>query len=363
MSPRVARIAQVCARYYPYVGGVETHVKEISERLCRMGHEVEVLTTDPSGSLVQEELVDNVRVRRFKCWAPRELFSVCEGLRKYLAERSGEYDVVHAHNYHDLPAFYVAQSKSRNRMVFTPHYHGIGRNLLTSFLHVPYLCAGRMIFDKTDRVICVSQYEKDLVLRRFGIDERKVVVIPNGVDLNEFRPSLGREAKGWRMLLYVGRLQPYKGVRYLIEVLQMLDDDVVLEIVGQGPEKQALVNLANRLGVRSRVRFDQALSREQLVHRYAQADVLVLLSRTEAYGLCVAEAMATGTPCVVANTSALKEWIDERNCFGVRYPIDLQELADAIMKAFGRTVDRVLSDWDEVASRVANTYGELLAWS
>jgi glycosyltransferase involved in cell wall biosynthesis len=133
--------------------------------------------------------------------------------------------------------------------------------------------------------------------------------------------------------------------------------------MGHGPEKEALVKLANRLGVANRGRFDRDLSREQLLHMYARADVLVLLSRSEAYGLCVAEALAAGTPCVVAKTSALKEWVDKRNCFGVHYPIDLDELANAIRRAFGKNVNKVLPTWDEVASKVANVYEELLARS
>ena len=88
------KIAQVCPRYHPYIGGVETHVKEVSERLAKRGHEVEVLTTDPRGDLPKQEIIDGVIVRRFKSWAPGEAYYFSGALKRYLTENSRSYDVV-----------------------------------------------------------------------------------------------------------------------------------------------------------------------------------------------------------------------------------------------------------------------------
>lgn len=85
--------------------------------------------------------------------------------------------------------------------------------------------------------------------------------------------------------------------------------------------------------------------------------VLVLLSKQEAYGLVVAEALAAKTPCVVAKTSALAEWVDERNVFGLDYPIDVKELAGLIERVSNVNVGDVkLMDWDEVGKRLVNLY-------
>jgi len=99
------------------------------------------------------------------------------------------------------------------------------------------------------------------------------------------------------------------------------------------------------------------LPRAELLRRYARAGVFVLLSRYEAFSIVVAEALAAGTSCVVANTSALKEWIDNRNCFGIDYPVNVDNLAGLINKVIGRSVTDVkLWDWDDVVRELEHVY-------
>jgi glycosyltransferase involved in cell wall biosynthesis len=355
------KIAQLCPRYHPYIGGVETHVKEISERLVKKHFEVEVLTTDSSGKLPKEEIINCVKVRRFKSWAPNENYHISEELRKYLMRNSNDYDIIHAHSYHDFPAFYAAEAKRENKFIFAPHYHGTGHTFLRSLLHIPYKFLGKKIFEKADKIICVSNFEKSLILRNFKVDVKKVVVIPNGLNLQEFR-DLKKQVRNYKIILYVGRLERYKGVHYLIEVLPKLDDYIVLEIVGKGPFKRYLVKLAKKLKVENRVRFFQDLPRSRLLQKYADADLFVLLSKHEAYAISVAEALASGTPCIVSNTSALQEWIDNENCFGVSYPINFNKLASLINNIIGKNIaiknilESKLLDWNEVTEKLVKLY-------
>ena len=94
---------------------------------------------------------------------------------------------------------------------------------------------------------------------------------------------------------------------------------------------------------------------------YAGAGVFVLLSQHEAFSIVVAEALAAKTPCIVANTSALTEWIDNKNCFGIDYPISNTELAELINTVINKKVSEVrLWDWDEVAQQIARVYEEEL---
>jgi len=348
------KIAQVCPRFYPNVGGVETHVYEISKRLAKK-FEVEVLTTDPSGNLPKIEEVEGVTVRRFKSFAPGEAYYFSFGLYNYLKKNFAKYDVIHAHNYHALPSMLASLTRC-NRFVFTPHYHARGHSLFRDLLHRPYKLLGKRMFEKADAIVCVSKYEKSLVLKNFNVDEDRIYVIPNGVNLEEFE-RVGRIEKerehGLKVILYVGRIEKYKGVDYVVEALKFLPDNYVLEIVGKGSYKPEIVKLAERLRVSDRVRFYQDLSREELIERYANADVFVLLSRHEAFGIAVAEALASKTPCIVANTSALSEWIDGRNVFGVEYPIDVHELAELIIAVSEVRVSNVkLPSWDEVVERL-----------
>jgi glycosyltransferase involved in cell wall biosynthesis len=349
-------VAQVCPRYYPYIGGVETHVREISERLAKKRFKVEVLTTDPSGELPREDIISGVKIKRFKSWAPNENYHFSIGLRKYLMRYSNNYDVVHAHSFHDFPALYAAQAKGRSKLVFTPHYHGTGHTFFRSLLHIPYRFYGRKIFEKADKIICVSDFEKNLVLKNFRLNPGNIVVIPDGINSAEFA-GLKKRSKDCRVILSVCRLEEYKGVQCLVKALANLDGETVLEIVGKGPYKESLIRLSSRLGVADRVKFHQDLPRIELLQKYADADLFALLSKHEAYGIVVAEALASRTPCIVANTSALKEFVDNESCFGIDCPIDIRKLAEMMNKITGRKVERAkLSDWNEVAKNVELAY-------
>jgi len=152
-------------------------------------------------------------------------------------------------------------------------------------------------------------------------------------------------------------LEKYKGVQYIIQALPLLGKDLHLEIVGSGTYHGELAKLVDRLGLSQRVRFYQDLPRSELLKMYARAGVLVLLSRYESFSMVVAEALASKTPCIVASTSTLKEWVDNRNCFGIDYPVDVDNLAGLINKVIGRSVTGVkLWDWDEVVRELEHIY-------
>ena len=347
------RIAQVCPRFPPYTGGIETHVYEISKRLARE-FDVEVLSTDPAGKKMEE--MDSIVVKRFKCFAPSESYYLSPSLYYYLKKNSSRYEIMHAHGYHAFPALHAAMAKKENKLIFTPHYHGKGHSFVRNLLHKPYKLLGSKIFKKADAVICVSEHERNLVLKNFKIEAH---VIPNGIDLDEFKTNgIKKSGNGSRKILYVGRLEKYKGIDYIVETLTRLGNEFIFDIVGKGPYKQKIIRFAEKLGVLNRINFYKDLSRRELVKKYAEADVLVLLSRYEAYGLAVAEALAAELPCIVANEAALKEWVDGRSVFGIDYPIDIEELAELIKKVAGKTVknDRLLS-WDDVVKQIKRVYG------
>ena len=350
------RILQVLPRYLPVLGGVEEHVRNISERLARQ-HEVTVFTTDPSGRLPQEEDINGVLVRRFSGFSPQNAYHISIAMLREL--KRSEFDIVHGHNYHAFPAFF-ARYASKKIFIVTPHYHGHGSSMLRDCLIKLYKPWGRKLFQEADKVIAVSNYEKALLMRDFTINS-DIAVIPNGIDLAEFK-GIDRFKKAddaHRTILYVGRLEEYKGIQYVVQALPLLEDDIHLEIVGHGPYKYHVEGMIKELGLESRVKFYKDLPREDLLARYAGADLFVLLSRFEAFGITVGEALASKTPCIVANTSALSEWIDNHNCMGIDYPINSEHLADLIKQTIGRSVGEVeLWDWDKVAEEISKIYEE-----
>jgi glycosyltransferase involved in cell wall biosynthesis len=355
------KIVQVCPRYYPDIGGVETHVQEISERLVKRGFNVEVVCTDPSGILRRHEIINGVIVTRFRSFAPGEAYYIAPQIYFYLKEQS--YDLVHAHSYHALPALFAAHAKNGRRMVFTPHYHRSGHTFIRDVLHKPYRLIGSGIFGKADKVICVSEHERRKVIEDFNLPEGKVKVIPNGLDLEEFKNTgYGRKDNSRRTLLYVGRLEEYKGVQHIINALPLLRDSR-LEIIGQGPYEPSLRKLAEKLLVTERINWYKQMTREELLRHYASADVFIMLSRHEAYGITVAEALASGTPCIVAAGSALDEFTDGKRCLGIEATVTTDKLAGAIrqlresrIKDDMKIENLPIYDWNDVTDKLIEVY-------
>jgi glycosyltransferase involved in cell wall biosynthesis len=301
------KIVQVCPRYYPDIGGVETHVREISERLVQKGFDVEVVCTDPTGRLPKYETINGVRVIRFRSFAPDDAYYFAPQIYFYL--KSHICDLIHAHSYHALPAIFASLAKGDRKLVFTPHYHRGGHTPVRDFLHKIYRPFGSRIFDRADKVVCVSEYEQGLVMSDFGVPEWKI-----------------------------------------------------LEIVGKGPYENDLHELADTLGVSEHIGWQSDVTRDELLQQYASADVFLMLSTHEAYGITVAEALAAGMPCVVARGSALAEFVDGERCIGIVVPITVDKLVEAIQRLknveqhFG---DIPVLDWNDVTDRLINVYGGL----
>ena len=355
-------ILQVCPDSCGEAGGISVHIRNISERLARR-HNVTVYATGRGSRYPRYESKGNLKVERFKSYSPSDAYFF--SWEMLLRLRKVKFDVVHGHGYHAFPLHFSTLSK-RRKFVVTTHFHGVGHSVFRDSLVRLLTPFGERTLRKADTVIAVSEYEKSLIIRRFGINPEKVVVIPNGVDFNEFS-GLRKRSHDFKSVLYVGSLLDFKGPQYLVEVLPKLADDVILEIVGNGPLKPFLKRRARELKVYDRVKFYQNLPRRELLQKYADSDVLVLLSLYEAYSLAVAEALAAGIPSIVANTSALGEWVDNETCFGVDVPINLDELVQLInsvlynganVRALKKWIGTKILDWTDVANRLENIYLE-----
>ncbi|MDH7594218.1 MAG: glycosyltransferase family 4 protein [Methanomicrobiales archaeon] len=299
------KIVQVCPRYHPHIGGVETHVREISERLVKRGFEVEVVCTDPSGKLPRKEVLNGIDITRFPSIAPKSTIFFSRSIIRYL--KRCEYDIIHAHNYHALPAYFAALA-SRDNLVFTPHYHGKGSIGITNILLRPYKLLGRKIFEKAKVVICVSEYEKNLVLRDFHLEPSKIAVIPNGIDLEAIQKAEPYEFDG-DLILYIGRLERYKHIDVVIRAMPLIPDAKFFIIGGAGNYRSELLGLVKQLGLEERVKFLGHVSDEEKYRWLKTCSLLVNLSDTEAFGITVLEALAAGKPVIVNPKSALGEFV------------------------------------------------------
>ncbi|GAB3028873.1 glycosyltransferase family 4 protein [Natronobiforma cellulositropha] len=343
-------VTLVTPRYPPHTGGVETHVEAVATRLTERGHEVTVCTADASEPLPRREHRDGVTVLRHRSLAPGGAFHVSPTITATV--RRLESDVVHAHNYHSLPLAAAALGISDERFVVTPHYHGHSASRVRNALLRAYRPLGKRALERATRVVAVSGWERSLLETHFGVDP---VVVPNGLEVARFRDATP-EHRDRPYLLCVGRLEAYKRVQDAVYALAHLDGyDLV--VAGDGPARPALEGLADERGLGDRVTFLGRVPDDRLPGLYAGADAFVHLSRFEAYGLTVAEALAAGTPCVVRAEGALGDWLEYDGVVGVT-----DATPDAVAAACRRATDAtpvspsVLPTWDDVTDRLLEVY-------
>jgi glycosyltransferase involved in cell wall biosynthesis len=297
------RVAQVTAAYQPRIGGVETHVRRIAERLGAVGDAVTVLTHQAKGQPAEEQIGD-VRVLRFPLTVGLANYPVSLPLFRYLREHAADFDVVHAHSYHTLAG--QAAVRAGLPLVFTPHYHGTGHSPLRALLHRGYRPAGARLFAAAAAVICVSAAERDLVAADFPQARGKIMVIPNGTDPRPAVPFQRQAGNGQRTIAAVGRLERYKNLDLVIRACQPLAATLV--IVGDGPDRARLERLAAATAGRAgSVRFTGHIPERELTALLARADVVTSASDHEAFGLTLADGLAAGARVVASAIHAHRE--------------------------------------------------------
>ena len=366
------KILQVCPKYYPSIGGVEEHVRNISERLAKK-YDVSVFTTDPSGKLPKEEILNHVKVRRFKSWAPNGVYYFSGELKKHLAKKSVDYDIVHAHSYHAFPALAATKTKRKGKLVLTSHYFGMGSSKLLAMLHIPYFLVGYWMLRSADKIICVSEEERKILIKRFLIRAQKVIHIPNGVSYREIANSkpLLRDSR-FRML-YVGRLSREKDLKTLIRACKEIKHDIPnmqLVIVGDGPEKENLRKFALRASLEDALWVGEVLHKD-VGSYFKSASVFVLPSHHECSPISILEAYAAGVPVVVSDAINLKMLIKEKRLGLVFKKSNEKDLAKQIFRIYReeRTKETLIFrgkdyakrfDWNEIVDKLAELYHSII---
>ena len=176
------RILLVSARYSPYVGGTETHVHEVGRRMKAAGHDVTVLTTDPSKKLPTSEERDGLPVRRVAAYPANRDYYFAPGLYPVITQ--GHWDVVHLQGYHTLvaPLTMLAAIAAKIPFVVSFHSGGHSSQMRTSARGLQRFLL-RPLLSRAARLICVSQFEADFFTEHLGIPSDHFVVIPNGSQL------------------------------------------------------------------------------------------------------------------------------------------------------------------------------------
>ena len=234
-----------------------------------------------------------------------------------------------------------------------------------------------------DLVVTVSAYSKQRIVQLYGVDEAKIRVVPNGVDVERFKPSsIGEGVKkkygldNKQVVLFVGRLIPRKGLTYLIEAAKSIvkeKADTAFVVVGSGPLRNQLSTMIERLGLSRSFTFLGDVDEKTLESLYSCADVFALPSIQEGQGIALLEAQSTGKPVVAFNVSGVKEAVADEES-GLLLEVGNSEmLADAIVKLLcdeglrekmgkaGREYVTQNFTWDICAQKMLKVYGEAIA--
>jgi len=338
----VTRVLILSWEYPPLIeGGLARHVRKLAEQLVAVeGVEVHVLTRGDERMPAEDEL-EGVFVHRVRePTRPRDLGEFVTWVEHMNADMLAagvelgdrfDFDLVHGHDWLVAVAGDHLANRFRCPLVVTIHATEYGRHQGWVDAHPQSHIHGveRWMANRADRVITCSHYMREHVADIYGLEESRVTVIPNGIDPLDLQPvdDLDRlraqfAAPDERLVVLVGRLVYEKGFQLALEALPGLIErlgDVRFLVAGSGTHEQELRRQAAELGLDAHGTFLGWIGDDVLHSLYRIADLCVIPSIYEPFGLVALEAMASGCPCIVADTGGLREIVPEDERVGLRF--------------------------------------------
>jgi glycogen(starch) synthase len=395
MSDRVLLLSW---EYPPVIeGGLARHVRKLAEALVRQGMIVDVLTRGvgggaPDGRPGVDELggVTIHRVRepswprdldRFVAWVEQmngDMLAAGEALAE-----DAHYALIHGHDWLVAKAASALAERLGVPYVTTIHAteHGRHQGWVQDHPQSHIHSVERWMARRADALIVCSYYMRGHVADIFDVDERRVAVIPNGIDPSELRPADDLQSLRQKfaephekLVLFVGRLVYEKGFQLALDALpSVLEgvENVRFLVAGSGTHEGELKQQAERLGLSDYGSFLGWIGDDVLHSLYRIADLCVVPSIYEPFGLVALEAMASGCPCIVADTGGLREVVPVGERVGLRFNGgDAEHLGVMIERLLidGPLRERLVTeasehvlrfDWDDIAQRTRAIYGEL----
>jgi glycogen synthase len=388
-----ARALTLSWEYPPIVeGGLARHVGKLCEELVVQGFDVHVLTRGRD-SLPEEDERGGVTVHRVPTPArPTDLGEFVTWVEHMNADMLAtgvelgdrfDFDLVHSHDWLVARAGNHLANRYRRPWVTTIHATEYGRHQGWVNKHPQSHIHGieRWMARRADRVITCSHYMRGHVADVYGLDEARISVIPNGIDPSELVPVDDLDtlrsrfaAPNERLILLVGRLVYEKGFQLALDALPGLIrrmGKLRFLVAGSGTHEDELRRQAQRLGLMRHGTFLGWIGDDVLHSLYRIADLCVVPSIYEPFGLVALEAMVSGCPCIVADTGGLREVVPNEEVglrFRSRDPRSLaamvervltdQELRDRLVTEASEHV--LLFDWTDVALQTGDVYRDLL---
>lgn len=372
LRPRRIRVLQVVQRFSPELGGLETHVSEVTKRLALTDDiEVTVLTTDRTGALPREEWSNGVRVMRRRSWsrAGEEYFA--PGIVRVI--RRGGWDLVHVQGSQTTVPTVGMLAALSARIPFVLTFHSGGHSSST---HGPITWIqnqiNRPLLARAAKLIAVSRFERSRFSRITRLPLDRFSVIANGGALPPV-PADAAPVPG--SIVTSGRLEKYKGHHRVIAALPLIRQSVsnaTVTVLGSGPYEAQLRDLAEGLGVREHVTFRHLLphERSEMAGILSRSAVMAALSTYEAHPVAIMEAVALGLPVVGCDVAGTGDLVEDGLVTGVDPEADDAEIARVLIRQLraGNTAPHraplvELPTWESCTDQVASVYRRVLGSS
>jgi D-inositol-3-phosphate glycosyltransferase len=320
-------------------GGMNVYVRELSRELGKRGHRVDVFTRFQDTETTQIETIgENARVIHLdagprapydKNLLPLHVNEFTDQIEEYARAQGIKYDVVHSHYW--VSGLVARQLQERWDVPFVQMFHTLGQLKNSVAKSAGEMEVSTRIVDEgmvmkwADRLVAATPLEREHMVCLYGAEPAKVKIIPAGVDTNLFYPRdrakvrelLGLPDLETPILLFVGRIERLKGIDTLLESVAVVSRycsgrDLKVLIVGGGGQSEAenaelrrVVELHKDLNLEDQVEFVGSKPQEMLPLYYSAADVTIMPSHYESFGLVAVEAMASGTPVIASNVGGL----------------------------------------------------------
>ena len=386
----IMNILQGCVRYPPAPGGAETVVKAYSEGLAGKGHNVEVITTDlyTETPFVKKEMpseVSGIPVSRHSAFtiSGEAHYVLAPGMIKSFLSKKADIIHTHSYGYFQNHAGWIREKLQSTPWVITPHFHpswsmwgGAKRRTLRDFYDSKI---GRSTMEAADLITCVSNHEKEVLVKEIGLNDDNIKIIYNGIYWDDWKEIPSKKVFrdkfpqiSDRFVIFAGRLATNKGLTNLIEAMSIGDSDefdlvIMGADMGLGKELDALA-LSQNVKMHRLGHVDDNVYRSAL----AAAEVLVLPSEYEAFGIVLLEAAAANTPVIGTRVGGIPEAMSENNNGLIVEYDNSNELSKAIfsiledskmskeMGDFGRKFSSNFS-WENIIDILEKEYDSLLA--
>ena len=369
-------IIQTPVRFYPFIGGVENYVYYSARELVKLGHRVTVICANEPVTK-KEEIIEGIKVKRLSYFGKIANTNITPGMP--LALFNEEFDIIHTH----IPTPWSADwsnivSKFRKKpLVITYHNDIIGNGVASYIAGFYNSTALKSLLNNADRIIITqpNYLHSSMYLSKF---EDKIEVIPNGVDVEKFKPlSVTKEKNTIFFLSLLDEFHKYKGLDYLLKALKQVKKvipDVKLIIGGKGVLLDYYIKMANDLGLKDNVEFHGFIPDEKIAEYYSSSSVFVLpsiSSKQEGFGIVALEALACKTPVISTEIVGVASDLKKSKSGIIVPPMDVDELAGAIIRMLndenvvgmglrGRKLVEDKYTWSRIAKMTEKIYKRLL---